>query len=89
MEIWGWIIAYVVGFSLLQLLVYRYVGSDEPTVERPAPGSSERTAARRLEPADGVASRPDGDTVHCQHCGSPNAREPVYTYCRECVAPLR
>lgn len=47
MNLWGWVIAYVVGFSLLQVLIYRYLrgrgdggagaSSGERAMERTAP----------------------------------------------------
>lgn len=46
MDLWGWVIAYVVGFSLLQVLIYRYLRERETSgsVERASEGSIERTA---------------------------------------------
>lgn len=47
MNLWGWVIAYVVGFSLLQVLIYRYLkgrgdggagtASGDRAIERTAP----------------------------------------------------
>ncbi|WP_336000996.1 DUF7577 domain-containing protein [Halorientalis halophila] len=90
MEVWTWIVAYIVGFSLLQLLVYRYFRDSEPSAEG-ASGSREQYAAA----ADGLerdaSSRRAGDedgTV-CQHCGTFNEHEATYRYCKHCVSPLR
>lgn len=49
MDLWGWVIAYVVGFSLLQVLVYRYLRGRETagSVERSSEGSIEHTAPPR------------------------------------------
>ncbi|PSQ24758.1 hypothetical protein BRD01_03235 [Halobacteriales archaeon QS_8_65_32] len=52
MELWGWVVAYVVGFSLLQVLIYRYLrdrddaGTNATSGER----SLERTAPPREHP---------------------------------------
>lgn len=43
MNLWGWVLAYVVGFSLLQVLIYRYLsGRDEG-------GANARSGERALE----------------------------------------
>ncbi len=82
MNPWAWITAYVVGFALLQLLVYRYLGRKTGRTTSPtAPGASGATA---------VDSESGGDeTVSCEDCGAVNAVEPGYRYCRECAAKLR
>jgi len=88
MEIWTWIVAYVVGFSLLQLLVYRYFRDSEPSVEQPSPGSGERSAAGDRLERDATGATP-ADGVRCQHCGTHNEQSAMYRYCKQCAAPIR
>lgn len=49
MNLWGWVIAYVVGFSLLQVLIYRYLRGrgDTGTSSSSSEHSFERTAPPR------------------------------------------
>ena len=94
MEVWTWILAYVVGFSLLQLLVYRYVRDSEPSVEGPAPGEGYTPAPDRVDDspvreADDSDPGTDDPTVRCPRCGTRNAEIGTVRYCRACVAPLR
>lgn len=90
MEVWTWILAYIVGFSLLQLLVYRYFRNQEASVEQASPRSVERYAAPVEQLEHEPLARPDGgDGVHCQRCGAYNQHESTYRYCRKCVSPLR
>jgi hypothetical protein len=82
MNPWAWIAAYVVGFALLQLLVYRYLG--RKTGGTASPAAPEAPSAPAITPDVG-----SDDTVTCEDCGAVNAREPGYRYCRECAATLR
>ncbi|PSP84791.1 hypothetical protein BRC83_04965 [Halobacteriales archaeon QS_1_68_17] len=87
METWVWIAAYVVGFALLQVLVYRYVRDDEPAVEvegATSPGERARPPATDRGDRQRTA---DGEGVRCRNCGATN--EQLYRYCRECVTPLQ
>jgi hypothetical protein len=88
MEVWTWIVAYIVGFSLLQLLVYRYFRDSEPSIEHPSPEAGEYAAGDRLERDDG-RPRSDEDGAYCQHCGAFNEQVTTYRYCKQCVAPMR
>jgi hypothetical protein len=77
MAAWVWLVAYILGFALLQVALYRYFrrgkaspsGADRPTVttESPPGGGNE-------------------DGVHCGRCGAYN--EATYTYCRQCADEL-
>jgi hypothetical protein len=89
MEVWTWIIAYIVGFSLLQLLVYRYFRDSEPSVEGPSPGSGERYASGDRLERDQSGRTATDDGVYCQHCGTYNEQTATYRYCKQCVAPIR
>jgi len=98
MEPWGWILIYLVGFTLFQLLLFRYF-TDERGFEGVSLGSGERSA---LQSADGNARAaesqqvPQSDTeetdredgVSCPHCGAYNADE-QFTFCRKCTGQIR
>ncbi|MDS0282374.1 DUF7577 domain-containing protein [Haloarcula onubensis] len=82
MQPWVWLAAYVLGFGLLQVLLYRHF--------------SGQTAS--TEPARGSAARPDGgrrvvtesgDTVACRHCGAVNESQRMIRYCGACAESLR
>jgi len=81
MNPWAWIAAYVAGFVLLQLLVYRYLGRKSGGTATP-PAADVAGAG-----ATGSESGVD-ETVTCGDCGAVNAREPGYRFCRECSSPL-
>jgi len=84
MDPWAWIAAYVVGFALLQLLLYRYLSREVSGTEGATPVSPEGSAA--TSPAQDSAS---GDTLACRHCGAENDRQQGYRFCRACAQPLR
>ncbi|MFC7141356.1 hypothetical protein ACFQMA_16145 [Halosimplex aquaticum] len=101
MEPWGWIVVYLVGFTLFQLLLVRYF-SDDRSLGGVSLESNEASPPQSGDPGRSVGdpNRPLGgeeseegdegeDGVHCPHCGAPNADEPTYTYCRKCLAQLR
>lgn len=85
MEAWTWLIAYLLGFALLQLVLYRYFQRGESTHD----GDTE-TGHRRFEhrsaSAD-VTNDTDAQKLRCQQCGSHNDR--TYSYCRNCAETLR
>jgi len=85
MEAWAWLIAYLIGFALLQLVLYRYFQRGESTHD-----GDREPGYRRLEQrgAGGdVGREDDADGVYCQQCGAQNDR--TYSYCRNCVEPIR
>lgn len=93
MGVWVWIILYVILFSLLQLLVYRYLRSDDDaslfqsTPPNGEPGSVEDV--RDFEERHRFEERKrsnDPSVVVCPRCGAEN--ETGYTYCRNCVSPM-
>lgn len=103
MEVWGWVLAYVLAFTLLQLLVYRYLrqregtnvlgttasGKQDPNEE---PGSEEPPIDHEEygtwgEQATGPVVTDDG-TVLCPRCGTENEHDPAFRYCHECISPL-
>lgn len=100
MDVWVWIVLYVLVFALFQLLVYRYFHDDDgASVSNPSgdpsqfgrpqdghrlPRSAERTADDGQSDDSGSD---DGASVRrCPHCGTENDRS--FTYCRNCVSPL-
>ncbi|MEF8814162.1 MAG: hypothetical protein V5A55_10135 [Halovenus sp.] len=89
MELWAWLVAYLVGFALLQFYLYRYFVRDDSRTNGTALESSAEGSAspRDRVTTDTDRSRAD-DRVHCSACGAPNRNEPVYTYCRECGKAL-
>jgi hypothetical protein len=72
MDLWGWVIAYIVGFSLLQVLIHRYLGDEDEsdagsdvTIERtgspheharPESGSSPAATERQSTPTDPLST---------------------------------
>lgn len=85
METWGWLVVYVVGFGLLQLLLYRYFQRDDPSPGA-TPGPVDQSAPRSLE-RSGEAGAEEGRL--CIHCGTVNERDQMFAYCKECVRPLQ
>ncbi|WP_135365955.1 DUF7577 domain-containing protein [Halosimplex halophilum] len=97
MEPWGWILVYLAGFTLFQLLLVRYFSEDRSlggvsleSNEASPPQSGER--GRSVGERDGrsrEAADEGAEGVRCHQCGTENADEQPYTYCRECLAQLR
>ena len=89
MNVWGWIVLYVVLFAGLQLLIYRFLRSDEDSpLLQSTPSSPERRTPDdiRKESVLEEFNESDPSVRQCQHCGTENGVE--YTFCRECVEPL-
>jgi hypothetical protein len=86
MEIWAWLLAYVLGFGLLQLFLYRYFSRKQGALDGATPPGTE--GARRAPPDHDGEDSGDG-ALRCQHCGAANENEASFTYCRECASPLR
>ena len=89
METVVWLGAYLVGFALLQLYLYRYFMSS--TTESPdgtATGISDGVASveRDHTPPEGVDRQ---DLARCSACGAYNQNDQMFTYCRECGEQLR
>lgn len=88
MDVWGWVVLYVLLFALLQFLLYRYLRDEEHTPMQSAPASFDPTGLEdRIDDVPDDAQL-DGDNDHskCAHCGAVNGTG--YTYCRNCVNPL-
>ena len=101
MELWGWLIGYVVLFALLHLVLYYvYVRRNDegvqtsPFGDRNYSGSSSPSHVDRYPERsdDGRPDRPrpdiEGDAVRCAHCGVDNEPDQTFTYCWNCITPL-
>jgi hypothetical protein len=95
MEAWVWILVYLVGFTLFQLLLFRYF-SDGQAFDGVSVGSGETAGVQSLDRSRTTGEpqqRPDadetGEGVRCPHCGAHNADEPTFTYCSNCLTQLR
>ncbi|QLH76144.1 hypothetical protein HZS55_01965 [Halosimplex rubrum] len=97
MEPWGWILVYLAGFTLLQLLLVRYFSEDRSLggvslesneASPPQSGDRGRSVGERDPRSPEEADEGDG-SVRCHQCGTANADEQSYTYCRECLAQIR
>jgi len=85
METWAWLLAYVVGFGLLQLVLYHHFRRNDATPDSTATTPDSASAAVD----DSRSSAPEGPGIYCQHCGARNDHFTMVRYCRECVNPLR
>ncbi|MBX0322735.1 hypothetical protein EGH21_06795 [Halomicroarcula sp. F13] len=82
METWVWLTAYVVGFGLLQVLLYRYFRRGDPSPET-TEGRVDRTGGPGPQAPDSQG------VVHCDHCGTDNEAHRMVRYCRSCTESLR
>ena len=83
MDVLVWLIAYVIGFGLLQLLLYRYFQRDDPSPET-TPSAVEQSAPVAVDAPDG-----DADGRHCREWGTYNEHNSMFVYCRECASRLQ
>jgi len=81
-ETWAWVLVYVVGFCLFQVLLYRYLQRNETSLDQATPDFGEGRPARS-GPA-GIDD-PEREGVQCQHCGTYNERTQMFSYCRQCA----
>lgn len=100
MELWVWLSAYLVGFVVLQVLLYRYVighsGSRSGgTTTESGIGTAGLARTSRLVDVEydqtGEKSTEDSpgaidadEAVCCDVCGVQNKRDQTFTYCRNC-----
>lgn len=100
MELWGWLIVYVVLFALLHLVLYVFYAKRESDDRSPAPSFADgnRAGTRYSSSPDGypgsndevdVDREIDGETVRCPHCGATNEADQTFTYCWNCISTLR
>lgn len=80
MEAWVWLIAYISGFGLLQVVLYRLFRERTATA---MDGDHERAGGRRF------AATEEREAVPCQHCGTVNEVDPAVRYCRTCTEFIR
>jgi hypothetical protein len=87
MGVWGWIVLYVLLFSLVQLLIYRYLQSDEDApLFRSTPPNPETAHIEEVREFEERPRSDDPSVVVCPRCGTEN--NTGYTYCRNCVGPM-
>ena len=87
MGVWGWIVLYVLLFSLVQLLIYRYLRSDEDApLFRSTPPNRESISIEDVRDFEDRQRSDDPSVVVCPRCGAEN--DTGYTYCRNCVSPM-
>lgn len=87
METWAWLVAYLLGFALLQLYLYRYFidGSSTDTSTTNATPGFEGGAP--VESGQRSTELPEG-TVACKECGAYNESHSTFTFCKHCGARL-
>lgn len=86
MGVWGLIVLYVLLFSVVQLLIYRYFQNDEDApLFSSTPPNRDPAAIEEIRNVD-ERGHDDPSVVVCPRCGTENERG--YTYCRSCVSPM-
>jgi hypothetical protein len=80
MEPWLWLTAYVGGFGLLQVLLYRHFRKRTPAA---TDGQVDASGGARTAAADAT------EAVPCQQCGTVNEVHAAVRYCRECAQSIR
>lgn len=86
MGMWGWIVLYVLLFSVLQLLIYRYLRGDEETSFLRSTPTGAETVSLEDPARDEQSESSDSSVRVCHRCGAEN--EAGYTYCRSCANPI-
>ena len=97
METWAWLAAYLGGFALLQLVLYRYFWRGDSRGDGPRRTGDHTGAGIDAAPETGTdTTRRDSDArsgpeagITCQHCGAVNEAESTFTYCRRCAQQLQ
>jgi hypothetical protein len=101
--LWGWIVVYALGLTILQLLLYRYLvgggegisegsrglGDEGREVNVDGPDRSAEVQFDPLAPRSDVSrwTVEDGMRV-CPHCGAKNEPEQSFRRCWNCVGRL-
>ena len=87
MGVWGWIVLYVLLLSLLWLVIYRYLRSDEDAaLFHSTPPAREHSPVEDVREFEDRTRSDDPSVVVCPRCGTEN--ETGFTYCRNCVNPM-
>lgn len=81
METWVWLLAYLLGFALLQLYLYRHFIRSTSTDSRERTTPLSEGSGRSISATN---DDPDEDLVACENCGAYNESHPMYSFCREC-----
>ena len=85
METWAWLVAYVIGFALLQVYLYLYFIKGRSTRAESSAEASPRSVPDRatgtVEATEGFAN---SDAVSCPNCGAYNENDPMFTFCQHC-----
>ncbi|AFZ73192.1 DUF7577 domain-containing protein [Natronobacterium gregoryi] len=104
MELWGWLVGYLLLFVLLHLILYYvYLHRDNgdrtgsPSFADPnragspsSPGPDRYSSPHDREDREEPDEREfDGETIRCPHCGARNAADQTFTYCWHCISTLR
>jgi NADH pyrophosphatase NudC (nudix superfamily) len=91
MEMWAWLVAYVLGFVVLQVYLYRYFVSRESTAESTTPDSAAERGANAVERSTRRTEHSnDGEEgLRCEQCGAYNENDQMYLFCGECGTKLR
>ncbi|AHZ23044.1 hypothetical protein E6P09_01895 [Haloferax mediterranei ATCC 33500] len=98
MDVWGWIVIYALGLTLLQLLVYRYLlNGGEPTIGDSSGRDSDRSeryvhpeiaASFEERSRTGVQTTPTGERI-CPNCGAENEADTTFDLCWNCTRRIR
>lgn len=87
METWAWLIAYVLGFALLQLYLYRYFIKGQSTTESSAGTTPNFDGGTAVDHGTATGATGD-DLVACSQCGGHNENDAAFTYCKHCGGRL-
>lgn len=91
METWAWLAAYVLGFALLQLYLYRYFIKGQSTADSSPESTTPNAEGGTAIETDDRAQRPGQtteDLLACGQCGGYNENDSVFTYCKYCGEQL-
>ena len=88
METWAWLVAYLLGFALLQLYLYRYFMNGSSTTDTSTTNATPGfEGGAPVESGQGSTELPE-DTVACKECGAHNESHSTFTFCKHCGARL-
>ncbi|WP_338729960.1 hypothetical protein [Haladaptatus sp. DJG-WS-42] len=90
LDAWGWVVAYIIGFTIIHLLVYQYLKtSDDSRFEQFSPsdasGFEAASASADFKSHSGPVA---GEFRSCPHCGTQNEPDPIFIFCKQCIQPL-
>ena len=85
-DLWVVVLGYAFVLLLVQVAVYLYFsnGRSDGGPDRPVPAVGTAEGAQPVDrPAD------EREYRRCPHCGTANAADGMFSYCRECAGSLR